>query len=872
MYPLFSHLYNCFEGPEELGNFVASKTPMKRILYILSAFILSSSMPLFAQMPGGGGNKDMMKMMKEIKGRVYGRVLDAKTKKPVEFASVVFLWYNKDSALAGGFTEANGDFNLEGLPAMGGFRLRVSQVGYKTVEQKVYIQAPNKLEQDLGNIMMEIDPKLLGEVEVVVEKATFQMSVDRKVYNVEKDLSVRGGTGLDVLKNVPTITLDGDGNVTLREKAVMIFIDGKPTTLTMAQIPADAIERVEVISNPSAKFAADASGGIVNVVLKKSKKPGYNGMLMGYAGSQDKYGVTGNINVKENPFNFSLMYSLNATQTGTTFGYTKRTDYDFNSTPGNNLQYDLDNSTLSRNRFQFGRASMDYNINNRNNIGIAYNYVSGYFYSVDKQDFSSKDDAGLIDTWGYRKNLNIGGFQNHTAQLTYRKTYPTVNKELTADVSYNFGNGPATFTFNTWNSAKIGGTTYDFSPIVSTNNGGSKNGMYTAQLDFVNPYADNKKLEAGMRFYRKLSTFENNIQIQNSLGEFVKDTTQSSSYSIDDMINAAYITYTGKTFWDIGYQGGLRFEQTYYAGKLTDKGTSFTYNYPSNKDNLLFAFFPSMFLSKKIGSQHEFQLNFSRKIERPNFFQAMPFVFYSDSRNYRIGNPALKPELINISELNYNNTFKKGNWLSSAYVRYNQQPISNYLYPSAGNPSVTVNSFANGRDQWRYGFENTMRVNWTKKFTTTLNFDVFYVYLNSGIIDGRPETVSQGWSYKGKVGINYTLPWNLQMQINGNYEAPKAILNGRSRELYFIDFSLNKMVNMKWIFNFTISDIMNTKQYGYYIKTDTYYQDASRRRESRFLKFTITYLFGKFDTSIFKRMGKKGGGGSDMQGGGGEGF
>ncbi len=823
-------------------------------------------------MGGGGGNKDMMKMMKEIKGRIYGKVIDAKTKKPVEFASVVLLWYNKDSAIAGGFTEENGDFNLEGLPAMGGFRLRVTQVGYKTFEQKVYIQAPQKLEQDLGNLALEIDPKLLNEVEVVAEKATFQMSVDRKVYNVEKDLSVRGGTGLDVLKNVPTITLDGDGNATLREKAVMIFIDGKPTTLTIAQIPADAIERVEVISNPSAKFAADASGGIVNIVLKKNKKPGYNGMLMGYAGSQDKYGVTGNVNVKENPFNFSLMYSLNATQTGTTFGYTKRTDYNAFGKQDNNLQYDLDNSTLSRNRFQFGRASIDYNINNRNNIGISYNFVSGYFYSVDKQDFSSKDDSIKFDTWGNQKNLNIGGFQNHTAQLTYRKTYPTANKELTADLSYNFGNGPATFTFNTNNFASVNGITYESAPVVSTNKGGSTNSMYTAQLDFVNPYAENKKLEAGFRLYRKWSTFENNIQMQNSAGDFVKDTTRSNNYSIDDMINAAYITHTGKTFWDMGYQGGLRFEQTYYAGKLLDKGTSFEYNYPSTKDNLLFAFFPSMFLSKKIGTKHEFQFNLSRKIERPNFFHAMPFIFYSDSRNYRIGNPGLKPEFINISELNYNNVFKKGNWLSSAYVRYHQQPISNYLYQSPTNSLVTVNTFANGKDQWRYGFENTLRVNWTKKFTTTLNADVFYVYLNSGIINGQPENISQGWSYKGKIGLNYTLPWNIQMQLNGNYEAPKAILNGKSRELYFVDFSLNKMVNMKWIFNFTLSDVFNTKQYGYYIQTDTYYQDASRRRESRFIKFTITYLFGKFDTSIFKRMGGGKKGGDNRQGDGGEGF
>lgn len=842
----------------------------KFLLTIIGSLFIQFS---FAQMPGGGNQKDMMKMMKDIKGRIYGKVIDSKTKKPVEYASVVLLWYNKDSAIAGGFTGENGEFNLEGLPAMGGFRFRVTQVGYKTYETKVYIQAPQKLEQDLGNIKFEIDEKLLNEVEVVTQKATFQMSVDRKVYNVEKDLSVKGGTGIDVLKNIPTITVDGDGNATLREKAVMIYIDGKPTTLTIAQIPADAIERVEVISNPSAKFEAAATGGIINVVLKKSKKPGYNGMLMSNVGTQDRYGATGNINVKENPFNFSLMYSLNMTNTGKTFGYTSKTTYTVNNPAlgllNDEQTYRNDNHTLSKNRFQFARAGMDYNINNRNNIGIAYNIVSGQMGYDDQQDYSTNYRSGLVSEKGHLHNVNGGGFTNHTGQLTYRKTFPTPNKELTFDVTYNQGGGPSTFTFNTYSSLIAGGNTVNFPDMISTNTGKSTNQMYTAQLDFVNPISETKKLEAGGRFYLKQSTFLNDIRVMDVNGDLIKDTTQSNNYSINDNINAAYITYTGKGVWDIGYQAGLRFEQTLYEGKLLDKNQSFKYNYPSNKDNLLYALFPSLYLTKRIGSKHEIQFNLSRKIERPNFFQSMPFIMFRDVYNYRIGNPALKPEMINISELNYNNVFDKGNWLSAAYVRYNQQPISNYLYASPSNSNITVNTFMNGKDQWRYGFENTVRVNWTKKFTTTANVDVFYVYLKSGIIQGQPETVSEGWSYKGKIGINYSLPWQMQLQLNGNYEAPKAILNGKSREVYFMDASINKMIGMKWIFNLTLSDVFNSKQFGYYVTTNTYYQEMSRRRETRFLRFTITYLFGKFDTSLFRKMGKKGGtGGQDMQGGG----
>ena len=197
-------------------------------------------------------------------------------------------------------TKENGDFSLDQLPPYGGYRLRISFIGYKNYETKVYIVPPNKIEQDLGDIKLEPDEKVLKEVEVSAEKSTFVMSVDRKVYNVDKDLSVKGGTALDALKNIPTVSVDADGNATLRESAVRIYVDGKPTTLTLQQIPSDQIERIEVISNPSVKFEANTTGGIINVVLKKNNKPGYNGMLMGNIGTSDRYGLMGNLNVKEN--------------------------------------------------------------------------------------------------------------------------------------------------------------------------------------------------------------------------------------------------------------------------------------------------------------------------------------------------------------------------------------------------------------------------------------------------------------------------------------------------------------------------------------------------------------------------------------------
>lgn len=831
-------------------------------IFICTTFFLMAT-PVQAQFgpPGGGkGNaNDMAKLMKDIKGRIYGKVLDGKTKKPVEFASVVVLWYNKDSAIAGGFTESNGDFNLENLPPMGGFRLRVSLIGYKNFDTKIYIQAPNKLEQDLGNIRLDVDEKILKEIEIVGEKSTFQMSVDRKVYNVEKDLSVRGGTGVDVLKNIPSLTVDGDGNATLREKSVMMYIDGKPTTLTMQQIPADQIERVEVISNPGAKYEAAASGGIINVVLKKNQKPGYNGMVMGSIGTGDRYGLTTNINVKENPWNFSVMYSGNLTNYNQTKGYTENTTFNFNNAITNTKGSDFfkqNNTLTSKNQFHFGRVGAEYNINNRNTIGGGIAYVNGLMGFNDQQFFSNTSSNNIEYSKGKRVNLQGSSFENYTGQITYKKTFPEPGKELTVDANYNTslaGNG---YTFTTENQVWQNNG-YQYLPnSIQKNKGGTTSNQYVFQADFVNPLSDTRKFEAGVRSFLKNSDFENNAQYNTfPSGDFITDTSQTNRYTIKDMVNAAYATYTGKTFWDIGYQGGLRFEQTYYYGKLTDRNQSFKYEYPAGSKNWQYTLFPSLYLSKKMGKQ-EIQFNLSRKIDRPNFFQSMPFVMFSDNRNYRIGNPALKPELINIGELNYNLQFSKGNWLTSAYTRFSENPITNFQYPSAADSNITVSTWVNAKNIWRYGYENTLRLNLHQNFNTTLNFDVFYVYLNGGSLNNQPEQKAEGWSYKAKVGFNYTLPWKIQLQVNGTYDAPKVILNGRTFDNYFMDVSLGKTINTKLIFNLTLSDAFNTKRHGSDITTAYIDQVAMRRREGRFLRFSVTYLFGKFDTSIFKRFAK----------------
>jgi predicted secreted protein len=789
----------------------------------------------------------MAKVMKDIKGRAYGKLIDAKTKKPIEFASVVVLWFNKDSLLGGSLTGENGEFSIEGLPPMGGFRFRATQLGYKNYETKFYIQMPNKLEVDLGDIACEVDEKLLKEIDVVAEKNTVVMSIDKRTYNVDKDISVRGGTAVDVMKNVPGVTVDADGNAQLRNQSPTIFVDGRPTNLTLQQIPADQIDRIEIITNPSVKYDASATGGILNIIMKKNLKPGYNGMVMAYVGTGDRYGGMANLNVKEGKWNFSAMYSYNQAL-NITKGYTRRTQLSNGDVLG---YYNQDNLTHQQNAFNFGKIGIDYSLNNRNTLSLNGMIMGGQFKTNDVQNFHVLDSAAVEQLYGVRKNDQLAGFKNYNIQLLYKKTYPKVGKELTADLSFNFGGGNNGYQFNTYNFLANGSS---FPATYQKNNGISNNGQSTFQLDYVNPLSEVSKLEMGVKSYYKNSLSENHAQRSQTNGDiFVPDTNMSNRYIIDDMINAAYINYSNQLPGQINFQGGFRFEQSYYKGTITDKKQSFSYSYPSGVDNLLKSLFPAVYFSRKFNKNQEWQLNFSRKIQRPNFFQLMPFVMFADRQNYRIGNPQLKPEFRNIAELNYNKTFTKGSYLSGAYFRYEEQPITDVAYPSLSDPTVLVNTSVNGKNAIRYGLEQTYKYTFFKNLDMTLNANLFYIYIRGIVVPTEPEVKAEGFAFNAKAILSYRLPKSWTLQINGNYESPRILLLGVSLPIYSMDISVNKMISTKWIINATVSDVFNTRRMGTHYVTPYYVQDLSRRREARYFRISVSYLFGKMDASIFKK-------------------
>jgi hypothetical protein len=821
-----------------------------------------------------GGMAAMMQNFKLSIGHIYGKVTEGgQSKKAVSYASVS-LYNMKDSLITGQLTEDNGDFSFTDLKA-GPYKVKVSFLGYKDVIAKAVV-TPAKTDVDVGNIGISPDATSLKEVDVTGQKSTVELKVDRKVFNVGNDISAHGGTGLDVMKNIPSVSIDADGNVTLRNNTPQVYIDGKPTTLTLEQIPADQIDRVEVITNPSAKFEAASSGGIINVVMKRNTKPGYNGMINANIATNTGYNGLALLNLKQKKYGVNLMYTVNGA-TNRTQGYNNTTTLDANNKPTTDYTNQNINSTFKR-LFQVARVGFDFYINNRNTLSVSENAVFGNFNTTDDINIAKNHSDTL--THGTEVNNQLNHFRNFTTDLTFKHTYPKEGKEYTLDIQYNHSNGGGNYLYSISNYY-LNGNIVPYDPTNQITAGGQSADMITAQWDISLPIGKNMKIETGVRSNYKHTSSYNNVTNDSTLVDGTTTTpvfndVLSNNYRIDDLVNAAYITFTHQ-IKGFSYQLGLRAEEVYYKGtSLLSGSESFSYQYPTDAGSIPKMLFPSFNISQKWGTAHELQFNVARKSNRPNFFQIAPFIFSSTINSAQRGNPSLQPEFINQGEVNYNLALSKVSWLTSVYGRYVQQPITTFTFndPASDGQPYFISTFNNGAHSISGGWENTIKIFPVKKLDITLSGNVFYTDIVGG--GGENNASNSGWSWLAKAIVSYKLPMDFTIQANGTYEAPKILPQGKTTELHYFDLSLSKDFMGFITLNLTVSDVLNSKANGTNIYEASqiestgyipgFRQETLRRRDQRYAKLGISIKFGKMDASLFKkkRPAQQDSGGGDM--------
>ncbi len=872
---------------------------------LISFLILLTCFPFSSfsqnQMPGGGmppgGFKAMGEKLKV--GHFYGKIIDSTSNKPVEFASVQLIGnlfdtitkqMKKDVVIAGQLTLENGDFSLEKINVMGKYKLKISALGYEIKEMSLFFNIDmdklkngggmssmmNAVDKDLGNIKIKQQAKELKAVDIVSSAPVLELKLDKKVFNVDKDISSAGGTAEDVLKRVPSVSVDMDGNATLRNTAPEIFVDGKPTTLTMDQIPAEAIQSIEIITNPSSKY--DASGGqagILNIVLKKDKRVGYNGNIRAGIDQRGKVSGGGDINLREGKINGFLSANLNQRHS-LIEGQTTRNNLIGSGMGGPLTNITQDQRSINDGLMMMFRGGLDFFMDNRNTFTLSGNYMHGRMKPTD--DLTTTTDtvypAYTHSTSYLRNSKSFRDFQNAGASLQYKHLFPKEGKELTGDMNYNksqFGGGGDYRTNYFLDNGNSFGNT-----LVQSMTSSGYTEIYSGQMDYAHPINEKTKIETGAKASVRnfLSKSENYLK-NDSTGDSVLITNQSANYKYNDQVYAAYVLFE-KQLTKTSFQIGLRGESSFYTGELVDSNKTFKNYFP-------ISLFPSGSMTYNINEKDNLQFSYSRRIKRPNFFQMIPFTDYSDSLNLKKGNADLKPEFTNSFELSYLKIINpKNNILITGYFKASTGLITTYLthaYDTVLKKDVIISTYENANGSYVYGGELTSKHTLYKWLEVTLNGNAYYSILNAKNIESN--LTNELFSWNAKTNVTVKLPKNITVQLNPEYRSKMSVpIGGGEGRGYggggmfggptataqgYIQANFDMDVSVKYEFlknkaasiTLSVRDAFKTDANKTITESPYFNQTTSRIRDPQFFRLNFSYRFGKFDTSLFKRKNMK---------------
>jgi outer membrane receptor protein involved in Fe transport len=804
----------------------------KKLILALSILV---SLLSYKSMAQGAGPREVT---------ITGKVLDKLSNEPLEYATIAFFSKQENKIVTGGITDPNGNFSIP-VPA-GTYDISIEFISFK----KITLANRNlTASQNLGTFSLEEDAQSLGEVEVIAERTTVEMKLDKRVYNVGQDLTVRGGSVSDVLDNVPSVSVDVDGNVALRgNQNVTILINGKPSGLVglnstdaLRQLPADAIERVEVITAPSSRYDAEGTGGILNIILRRSKLQGMNGSITANAGTPTSYGVSGNINYRTGNFNFFNTSSYNYRENPGT-GLTERENAD------GSLFNEYRDSDRTQDGFTISNG-VEWYINDSSSLTASFVW-------------KNSDNSSLISNNTFQYNSS-----NDLIRRFLRET-PETEDDKTFQYAVNFdkqfgGNSQHKLTadFQYENSQED-----QFSRI--TNDGDPSQRIQTLenqkrillQADYVLPIGEASQFEAGYR--GNFNVMDTDYTLENYRnGDYVVNTGLTNNLIYTEHVNAAY-TQFGSKVSQFSYLMGLRLEET----RITvDQVTSGDYS----KRNYL-GLFPTLNLSYSLSDRQNVTLGYNRRISRPRSRFINPFPSQSSPTMQFTGNPDLNPSFSNTVDLGYLNTFGKLTLNTSLYYTkatktFNliQQGTGDFYFPEL---DLTVNendaSFPDLASQYndeveviqqtpinlasntRVGFEFTLTYRPTSKWNLNGNFNVFQSQ-NRGEFNGTSFD-NDNVSWFARINNKYTLPGNIDWQTRVFYQGPRADAQTKSRGMASVDLAFSKdLFNNNMSVAFNVSDLFNSRVMISETSTPLFNSYSENQWRQRSFNVSVTYRFNQ---------------------------
>lgn len=766
------------------------------------------------------------------RGIITGKVIDANSRIPLEYATISIFTENDSILMDGIMVGKEGIFSLKIFT--GHYYITCDYLGYESkIISDLYLTEKEST-LDLGNILLFSIAQTLSEVEVRADKSFLEMTLDKRVFNVGKDLASTGGSAADILNNVPSVTVDEEGQISLRgSQGVQILVDGKPSGLVarggLQNLSADIIEKVEIITNPSAKFDAEGTAGIINIILKKKREKGLNGTFNNTVGYVEALASAVNLNYRKKQLNLFTNISLSRWRNIGNGAIYREVYFDSDST---NISTSKRDHTL-KGRLGSFRIGTEYFINPNNTLT----------FSVLQRKVKGDNEVVLnfSDFWN-NLETKIGGStrtkneettdKNQELALTYKKRFGKKDHDLIADLRLQ--NSQDIDQANFLESYFVNGSASFLLPdLEQLTNSNETSFLWNIKIDYQIPLNEDEKFEAGIQSrYREFSNKYVVKQLHNDKWEVFEEL--DNEYQYHERIQAAYAMYSNKIN-RITYQLGTRLE---YAKISTSS--------PSLSSRKRLDLFPSAHFTFNLSSLNAFQLSYSRRVTRPRFRSLNPFPSFTNSRSRFQGNPELRPEYTGMYELGYLRYWEKGSLGTSLFFRHTRDVIEGVIFQVLlSNPHpINYRRPENLLVKNDLGFE----LNFSISHPTWLKING-NAYFYRAIIKGeaiQPSYSSDTYTARGKLTSRFTIAKKLDAQIRINYRAPFDRPQGRRYSFTFLDFVISqKLFQNKGTLTLNISDVFNSRKTRGIDFTDTFFQEDEYQWRERTIKLTLYYRLGK---------------------------
>lgn len=773
--------------------------------------------------------------------KISGKVYDKANNLPLEYSIVYIKNTQNPSAVFGGTTDDKGAFSID-VPK-GSYNIKIDFMSFKPYEVTMTIDKNT----DLGNIQLDTDSQMIEGVEIIAERSTVELRLDKRIYNVGQDMMVKGGTISDVLDNVPSVSVDVDGTIMLRgDTNVKILIDGKPSGLAginindaLKMLPADSVEKIEVITNPSSRYEAEGGGGIINIILRKGKNDGINGSFTVTTGDPANHSISANVNHKTEEFNIYTTQSYNQRGSkGNFLNDIENLDPLTGDTTGF-INEDRHNERL--NKGYTGTVGIDWNLTDSFSWSNSLTYrkdnsSNPTMVSIDYYD----PNMGLLSKTS-RDNYDVGTGEDVDYSTGFIKKFSKDGHKLSADFSVAYNKNDNLSNITTQNLTLDQITRLERTANISRNN------RNLAMLDYVLPIEKNTQFEAGYR--GNFSDVVIDYKVENfnqGNDQWENDANYSNILGYKENVNALY-TQLGSKFGKFSVMAGLRWEDTNIE---IDQRTSQIYK---NKryDNL----FPSVFFNYELNDEANISLSYSKRVSRPRSYYINPFSNLSSNVSLFRGNPDLDPAMSNAFDLGFLKRWGNRVTLStSMYFNHTTDSFQFIRYvEEINNIDVLVTSPVNLGVQDRFGFEFTLNYNPFRWWRLNGNFNLYrnetkgdYTYydLNNNMNTQNFDNVAYSWF--SRITSKITLPYKIDWQTNATYRAPEENAQGRSKGVLSANLAFSKdMLKDKGTISVNVSDVFNSRKRISETELLTQNSYSEMQWRERQITLSFTYRFNK---------------------------